>query len=136
MATRRRGDESTGDESTPPEVAPPEDDAIESVSAPGDDGADAASSDGDAYVPMSDDDDAAPAPPDAAPAPPYDESGSEDGDHALAPPTGGLDAAVLPIPGAFAECPGCAAVSTPNHINGVPHHTTRASPPAGCVFDL
>ena len=47
---------------------------------------------------------------DAAPAPPYDESGSEDGDHALAPPTGGLDAAVLPIPGAFTPlCPGCAA---------------------------
>ena len=101
-------DPSTGDDSTPAEVAPPEDDAFESMSVPGDDCADAPSSD-DGAVPMSDDDDAAPAPPDAAPAPPYDESGSEDGDHALAPPTGGLDAAVLPIPGAFAECPGCVA---------------------------
>ena len=101
-------DPSTGDDSTPAEVAPPEDDAFESMSVPGDDCADAPSSD-DGTVPMSDDDDAAPAPPDAAPAPPYDESGSEDGDHALAPPTGGLDAAVLPIPGAFAECPGCVA---------------------------
>ena len=101
-------DPSTGDDSTPAEVAPPEDDAFESMSVPGDDCADAPSSD-DGAVPMSDDDDAAPAPPDAAPAPPYDESGSEDGDHTLAPPTGGLDAAVLPIPGAFAECPGCVA---------------------------
>jgi hypothetical protein len=100
-------DPSTGDDSTPAEVAPPEDDAIESVSAPGGDDADAPSSDGDAYVPMFDDDDAAPAPapPDAAPAPRDDEPVSDAGD-AVAPL---LDAAALPIPGAFAECPGCAA---------------------------
>lgn len=100
-------DPSTGDDSTPAEVAPPEDDAFESMSAPAGDDAD-----GDA-VPISDDDDAAPAPPDdAAPVPPddaapapRDEPMSEAGD-AVAQL---LDAAVLPIPGAFAKCPGCVA---------------------------
>ena len=123
-------DPSTGDDSTPAEVAPPEDDAFESMSVPGDDCADAPSSD-DGAVPMSDDDDAAPAPPDAAPAPPYDESGSEDGDHALAPPTGGLDAAVLPIPGAFTPlCPGCAAGE---HAQG--RFEGHDDPVYGCLRD-
>ena len=119
-------DPSTGDESTPPEVAPPEDDAIESVSAPGDDGADAASSDGDAYVPMYDDDDAAPAPPDdAAPVPP-DDAAPAPRDEPL------LDAAVLPIPGAFTPlCPGCAAgEDAQGQFEGHDH------PVYGCLRDL
>ena len=63
-------------------------------------------SDGDAYVPMSDDDDAAPAPPDDAAPAPRDEPMSEAGD-AVAPQ---LDAAALPFLGAFTPlCPGCAA---------------------------
>ncbi len=105
-------DPSTGDDSTPPDVAPPEDDAVESTSAPGGDDAAAPHSDGDA-VPMSDDDaapappdDAAPVPPDDAAPAPRDEPMSEAGD-AITPL---LDAAVLPIPGAFTPlCPGCAA---------------------------
>jgi hypothetical protein len=111
-AVAMESDPSTGDDSTPLEVAPPENDAVESTFAPGGDDADSPPSDGDA-VPMSDDDDAAPAPrDDAAPVPPddaapapRDEPMSEAGD--AVPPL--LDAAVLPIPGAFAECPGCAA---------------------------
>ena len=111
-AVAMEADSSTGDDSTPAEAAPPEDDAVESTFAPGGDDADSPPSDGDA-VAMSDDDDAAPAPrDDAAPVPPddaapapRDEPMSEAGD-ANAPL---LDAAVLPIPGAFAECPGCVA---------------------------
>ena len=126
-AVAMESDPSTGDESTPPEVAPPEDDAIESVSAPGDDGADAASSDGDAYVPMYDDDDAAPVPPDDAAPAPRDEPMSEAGD-AIAPLS---DEAVLPIPGAFTPlCPGCAAGE---HAQGL--FEGHDHPVYGCLRD-
>ena len=131
-AVAMESDPSTGDDSTPLEVAPPENDAVESTFAPGGDDADSPPSDGDA-VPMSDDDDAAPAPapPDAAAAPRDDEPGSEGGDHALAPPTGGLDAAALPFLGAFTPlCPGCAAGE---HAQG--QFVGHDDPVYGCLRD-
>ena len=68
----------------------------------------------------------------AAAAPRADEPGSEGGDHALAPPTGGLDAAALPFLGAFTPlCPGCAAgEDAQGQFEGHDH------PVYGCLRDL